>query len=233
VTTTSSLETSIVQLTEAIIARTAGISLPDVDENFVAEAIVVLKADLPPSECSVVWSAPAAHRTTIERLIRTRAFQAAFRRKLLAACGHATRQRTLRVFLSYRRAETRDLVRHIAASLRQVGGISVFVDEANLGMGPFPEQLGAHIRSCDVFVLVITSATFDRMDDPGDWVRREIETAFDAEKCIILLRIDNAAIPDSMLFSKALKPLVSFNALDFYPTQFEASLERLCSWLKQ
>jgi hypothetical protein len=232
VTTTGNLETSIVQLTEAIVARTAGTSGPHVDQDFVAEAIRTLKADLPPDESAEVWSAPAVHRTTIERLVRARAFQAAFRRKLLVACARATGQHALRVFFSYRRSEARDLVRHIAASLRHVAGLSVFVDEENLGKGPFPEQLGAHIRSCDVFVLVITAATFARMNDPGDWCRREIETALDADKCIVLLRIDNAAIPDRLSMSETLRPLVAFNALDFYPTQFETSLERLCTWLK-
>lgn len=176
----------------------------------------------------------AARVAALEACLTRRYAQAAVRRDLLAVIGAAPpkpRRRRWRVFLSYRREASGDLTRHLAERLAKVREIGVFFDRNSLSAGPFPEAIERAVTACDVFVLLVGGTTFERAEDPGDWVRREIELALKLDKKIIPVvqggvRFEPAVLPD------ALKPLADHNALFLHADDFDSGVRRLAAWIK-
>ncbi|MBK9751003.1 MAG: tetratricopeptide repeat protein [Chloroflexi bacterium] len=79
------------------------------------------------------------------------------------------------------------------------------------------------------FLLLCTPGTFDRINDPGDWLRREIEHAMLHKRNIVpILASDfkfDAAI--TQRFTGKLAELPRYNALNAPHDYFEEALERL------
>lgn len=92
-----------------------------------------------------------------------------------------------RIFISYRHESTEHAVRHLAQDLgREFGEARVFLDVASIDPGAdFIEVLEQGLRSCAAVLVVIGPgwlAAADpkgrrRLDDPDDWVRREVEAS--------------------------------------------------------
>jgi hypothetical protein len=84
------------------------------------------------------------------------------------------------VFISYRRDPSAMLARLIKDGLEKLG-IDVYMDTLNVERaGRFPERLLEAISTQDVFVCLVADATFE-----SEWVRREIEHAYDLNKPMI------------------------------------------------
>jgi hypothetical protein len=110
-----------------------------------------------------------------------------------------------RIFISYRRQETGwpagrlydVLVEHFSAE-------QVFKDVDNIEPGDdFVERITAAVASCDVLLaligpqwLTVTNKKGQRrLDDPGDYVRVEIETALTRKIRVIPILVDEARMP--------------------------------------
>src|SRR2546423_874567 len=97
------------------------------------------------------------------------------------------------IFISYRIADSADLVGRIEADLaRTFGDSAVFRDKTRLrGGDSWTEEIERHARGCKAMLVVIgagwQSAAFTEGDwkgvprlwHPEDWVRREITLALD------------------------------------------------------
>jgi pterin-4a-carbinolamine dehydratase len=91
------------------------------------------------------------------------------------------------IFISYRRLDSQHATFAIADRLRWAfGGDEVFFDRGSIRAGhEWPDSLRRALETAKVFVIVIGESwltTADRwgrrrIDDPEDWVRREIATA--------------------------------------------------------
>jgi hypothetical protein len=108
------------------------------------------------------------------------------------------------VFISYRGVDSRsygallytEMVRHFGADL-------VFLDSESIPAGAdFAAQLLTRVRGCRVLLAVIgprwlatAGATGRRIDDPADWVRRELVEAFAAGVRVIPVLTDDAELP--------------------------------------
>ena len=94
------------------------------------------------------------------------------------------------------------------------------LDSIELG-GNFMEVIETTVAKCDVLLAVIGNnwlTTKDeygdrRLDNPADWVRKEIGTALQRQIRTIPILVGSALMPRSADLPEDLKPLVSLNAL--------------------
>ena len=136
-----------------------------------------------------------------------------------------------RIFISYRRQETAwpagrlydVLVEHFPAE-------QVFKDVDNIEPGEdFVERITAAVASCDVLLaligpqwLTITDENGQRrLDNPGDYVRLEIETALTRKIRVIPILVDDAQMPRANELPATLAPLVRRNAVEINPITFD------------
>lgn len=132
------------------------------------------------------------------------------------------------VFISYRRTNSpwamlifKDLTSH---------GFDVFIDYDGLSSGDFSHAIIENIRSRAHFVVLLTPSALDRCSQPGDWLRREIETAIDAKRNIIPLtfedfKFSNPAIAGQLTGRLAL--LGKYQALSVPTSYFDEAMDRL------
>lgn len=112
------------------------------------------------------------------------------------------------IFISYRRDDVPAAAGRIFDELSHAyGHRSVFIDYANLNYGDNLERILEQLRKCKVLVAII-GPDWDphRLNEKDDYVRREIETARDANLSVIPLLVgctsppQKAEIPDSLAF---------------------------------
>ena len=130
-------------------------------------------------------------------------------------------RRARRVFISYRRVDTRDVVVRLHEGLRRWFGKSVFLDERSIGEGePFPLAIARRLQTSDV-VLVAVGPTWLtarnhrglRLEQPDDIVRNEITLALGSGALVIPLLIDGASMPRADELPEPVRPLVERNAV--------------------
>jgi tetratricopeptide (TPR) repeat protein len=134
------------------------------------------------------------------------------------------------VFISYRRTNIpwalaifQDLTQH---------GSDVFFDYEGMSSGDFEQVILENIRSRAHFLLLLTPSALQRCDEPGDWLRREIETALDGRRNIVPLFLEGfnfktSAISDKLTGKLAL--VKQYNGLNIPPEYFREAMDRLRS----
>jgi len=133
------------------------------------------------------------------------------------------RRGPVRIFISYRREDSIDFAVHLQATLaRRFGKDAVFRDESSLRAGQdFPRELENAIkRSTTVLALIgpdwfgpATATARDRLSEPHDFVRRELEIAISNGKTVIPVLIQPAKMPKKSALPKSLRSLVLTQAL--------------------
>ena len=132
------------------------------------------------------------------------------------------------VFLSYRRTNLpwalaifQNLTHH---------GFDVFFDYEGIASGNFEGVILENIRARAHFVLLLTPSALKRCNEPGDWLRREIEAALDGKRNIVPLMLEgfDFGTPDiaSQLTGK-LAVLRNYNGHSIPPAYFLEGMERL------
>src|SRR5262245_37354159 len=110
----------------------------------------------------------------------------------------------MRIFISYRRGECTPTVGRIVDRLHRVfGRQSIFHDVVSIEGGVnFPQEIQEAVTKCDVLLAVIgpdwfgsTDGAGRRLDDPEDFVRREVELALKLGKPIIPVTVNGASMP--------------------------------------
>jgi len=141
-----------------------------------------------------------------------------------------------RIFLSYRRADSRKDAGRIYDRLVQAfGAENVFMDvnNDNIPIGKdFRGILRESVARCDVLLALIGKAWLNiaddqghrRLDNAGDFVRIEIESALQRDTCLVIpLTIDGAWMPAEKDLPDSLRQLAYKNASnvrddpDFHP----------------
>ncbi|HET9589424.1 MAG TPA: toll/interleukin-1 receptor domain-containing protein [Anaerolineales bacterium] len=69
-------------------------------------------------------------------------------------------------------------------------GYDAFFDYQNIDSGDFEKVILENIRASAHFVVILTPSALDRCRNPGDWLRREIETAIDEKRNIVPLMME-------------------------------------------
>jgi pterin-4a-carbinolamine dehydratase len=121
---------------------------------------------------------------------------------------------TCDIFISYRRLDSAIFCQWLAAELRGVfGGLSVFIDTESIRDGEeWPTRIERALVGARLALVVIGRSWLSisddfgrrRIDNPGDWVRREIEVSLNKKVKIIPVLIDDA----KPLAAEALPPSI-------------------------
>jgi CHASE2 domain-containing sensor protein len=122
-------------------------------------------------------------------------------------------------FLSYRRDQSSFVARQLRAALTaRFGEQSVFMDESAISPGQtWPREIPEAILGCQAMLVIIgkywlaapgAAPGSRRLDDPGDWVRREVEEGLArTEAAVIPVLVDGAAMPHREDLPPSLQPL--------------------------
>ncbi len=142
--------------------------------------------------------------------------------------------RTARVFVSYRRQDTR----HVAGRLadRLVEHFDVFMDMDTIEPGTdFTDVIRQAVESCDIFLSVIgaswTTVTGEqgqrRLDDSADWVVTETAIALQRGVPVIPVLVDGATMPARAELPPDLAPLASRQAVTIRHESFTSDVNHL------
>jgi len=132
------------------------------------------------------------------------------------------------VFISYRRKDISWALAVYQYLTSQK--YDVFFDFSSLSSGDFEEIIVSNIRARAHFVLILTPTALDRTDEPGDWLKREIEVAIDERRNIIPLFLDGFIFGLPSVAEKLtgkLSAIKRYNGLEIPAGYFMEAMERL------
>src|SRR5450631_3907462 len=92
------------------------------------------------------------------------------------------------VFISYRRTNF-PWALNIFQNLTHYG-YDVFFDFNGIASGDFERVILENITSRAHFLVLLTPSALERCGDPGDWLRREIETALANQRNVVPLMLE-------------------------------------------
>jgi hypothetical protein len=134
-----------------------------------------------------------------------------------------------RVFVNFRRADTNTAGPHLDTALSQeFGEREVFRDQRSIRKGAhFPAEIKGALRKCDLLLAVMgprwASVTDDDnrrcIDNPEDWVRKEIALALDWNITVLPVLVDGAEMPDASELPDDIRELTSHQCVFFRPHQ--------------
>jgi TIR domain len=146
------------------------------------------------------------------------------------------------IFLSYRRSDSGSAsLRLYEAIRRRFGAESIYMDTASTAWGEeWPSALEDAISSADVVIVVIGRGWITaqgewgrrRIDQPDDWVRREIELALGFEKPTLPVLVGDAVMPPSEALPSAIASLASRQALSLGEEDWDAHVGALLMQLE-
>jgi uncharacterized protein YecT (DUF1311 family) len=141
------------------------------------------------------------------------------------------------VFISYRREDSGGYAGRIYDRLAQaLGSDNVFFDVDSIAPGiDFVDTLSERVGRCDALIALIgkqwlTIAGADkrrRLDDPGDFVRIEIEAALTRGIRVIPVLVDGATLPMSQDLPPSLEKLPRRQGIEISLARFDSDVERL------
>jgi len=148
-----------------------------------------------------------------------------------------------KILISYRREDSADVTGRIYDRLIQVFPQSVFRDVDSIPLGvDFRAYLDEQVAKCDVFHVVIGRDWMkakgrkgrSRLDDPGDFVRIEIESALKRQIPVIPVLVQGAKIPEAGRLPASMQSLSYRNGIVVRPDpDFHKDMDRLIAHLKQ
>ena len=132
------------------------------------------------------------------------------------------------VFISYRRTNVpwalaifQNLTHH---------GFDVFFDYNGIASGDFENVILGNIKARAHFLVLLTPSALERCGEPGDWLRREIETALDSKRNIVPLMLEGFDFGSPTIASQLtgkLADLKRYNAPNIPPDYFLEAMGRL------
>ena len=146
-----------------------------------------------------------------------------------------------RIFVSYRREDAAGDAGRLADHLhRRFGAARVFLDIETIDPGAdFVQVLRDSLQETAAMLVVIGPRWLSlrnadgtrRIDDPGDFVRMEVETALDRGIPVVPVLVQGAALPREQDLPSSLAPLLTRQAAMLDHAEFHADAERLCDRL--
>jgi tetratricopeptide (TPR) repeat protein len=132
------------------------------------------------------------------------------------------------VFISYRHTNA-FLALAISQNLTH-RGFDVFLDCQGIASGDFERVILENIRARAHFLVVLTPSALVNCDNPGDWLRREIEEALEARRNIVPLMLEGFDFGAPAITSKLtgkLAALKRYNGMTVPAEYFEAAMAKL------
>jgi hypothetical protein len=141
------------------------------------------------------------------------------------------------IFLSYRRADSASATGRLADRLEQhYGPARIFKDHVSIVAGDdFAAAIRRAVEASTVILVVIGPDWIDatlasgarRLDDPQDWVRLEIEFAFEANLPVVPVLVEGATMPTAGQLPASLEALARCQAVELSETRWRYDAERL------
>jgi tetratricopeptide (TPR) repeat protein len=132
------------------------------------------------------------------------------------------------IFISYRRTNS-FMARAVYQSLT-TKGYDVFFDYEGVNSGDFEQIILGNLRARAHFLVILTPSALERCNEPGDWLRREIEAAIDEKRNIVPLFFEgfNFGSPSisQYLIGKMAK-LKNYNGLNVPSDYFDEAMNKL------
>jgi hypothetical protein len=142
-----------------------------------------------------------------------------------------------RIFMTYRREDTAYPAAWLFDRLtRHFGRDQVFKDIDSIELGDdFVEVITDAVGSCDALLALIGGRWLSitgrdgqrRLDDPGDFVRLEIEAALARDVRVIPILVEGAQMPRAEELPASMAKLARRQALELSPARFDADTQRL------
>src|SRR5215213_4426347 len=147
------------------------------------------------------------------------------------------------IFISYRRSDTAPYAGRLRKLLSaQFGDEYVFMDVDSLRPGePFRVAIESTIVGSDAVLALIggewltltDSSGRRRLDDPGDLVRIELETAFRCDRMVIPVLLGHAPVPKARELPATLSALHERHAIDVRDEHWDDDVTRLVRRLEE
>lgn len=141
------------------------------------------------------------------------------------------------VFLNYRREETAGEARALFSDLRTaLGPQAVFMDVDNIALGrDFRQVLHERLQSVDIMLTLIgrdwlnlrNAAGKRRLDDPNDFVRREISAALERDIAVIPVLLQGAEMPVEGDLPEDIRALAFRNAFEISHSRWNSDVHEL------
>jgi len=133
------------------------------------------------------------------------------------------------VFISYRR---KDISWALAVyQYLTAHKYDVFFDYTSIPSGDFEQNILSNIKARAHFLVILTPSALDRCNEPGDWFRREIETALIEKRNIVPLFFDDFSFGTPSISKNLIGDfgmIKRYNGLEVPPGYFNVAMERLC-----
>jgi tetratricopeptide (TPR) repeat protein len=132
------------------------------------------------------------------------------------------------VFISYRRTNA-PWALTIFQNLTQ-HGYDVFFDFTGIASGDFETVILENIRGRAHFLVLLAPSALERCGEPGDWLRREIETALESRRNVVPLMLEGFDFSSSSITNQLIGKLAAlkhYNALRIPVDYFSEAMERL------
>ena len=132
------------------------------------------------------------------------------------------------VFISYRRTNlpwALAIYQHLTQQ-----GYNVFFDYESIRSGDFEQIIYQNIKGRAHFVVILTPSALERCSEPGDWLRREIETAIDEKRNIVPLFLEGFSFGTPTIaqhMTGKLALLKKYNGLNVPADYFEEAMAKL------
>lgn len=149
----------------------------------------------------------------------------------------STRKSASKIFINYRRDDTRGEAGRLMDSLTEyMGEGRVFRDiEGIEGGANFEEVLQESVGSANALIVLIgpnwlnatNSAGERRLDNPDDWVAKEIIAAMDKGLPVYPVLVEDAQMPHADELPEGLKPLARYNAVNLSDKRWHFDVTRL------
>ena len=149
----------------------------------------------------------------------------------------------IRVFISYRRQDNAHAAGRIFDHLAQrLGSELVFKDVYSIPHGSdFEQYIKQSIESSDIVLAVIGELWLTiedehgkrRLDDPKDFLRKELEYSIQRKMAIIPILVDRASMPHPDELPSSLRLLTTRQAAHLRDSDFKYDFERLFEVIKQ
>ncbi len=144
----------------------------------------------------------------------------------------------MRLFISYRRADTQTVARSMKTFLDQIPRVDeVFLDFDEIGVGEDFEQAIQTSLAKSSHCLVLIGTDYlgastgpegtARIFDPQDFVRREAALALNSDARVIPVLVDGAPMPSADSLPEELKHLPKLNAFQLRTSHFNEDMDDL------
>lgn len=147
-----------------------------------------------------------------------------------------------RIFISYRRSDAQAQANGLYDGLRnRLPEASVFMDIDDIPPGvDFERHIREEIEACDQILVLIGDDWLDcrvgsevrRIDEPGDFVRLEIENGLAAPRAVVIpVLVEGAHMPSQAELPDSIRDLARLNAFELNDTRWRSDLEKLSDLL--